>query len=396
MNTLDNKQAFTQEGKPTGTNPAAKEPAVKRGISLKQCNEAFLKRRDKISDQYDVRAVRSGWKDDAGKPKDDGSKARFMQTMPSYCKKAIDENRIVVDNSNPEYQANPAYAFYDQYIHAQYQYTAQKKNEVKQNYLTTGASAIVNGWDILNAFGLWKQIGRDEGNFVTSLKEDIDIFNTQGINLKKLIGKKYTPAASSNITAENAKKVALAKGLKASKFETGMYQYVYSPEFIRNANNKTKSNGESALFTANGDMNGANPLNLPGMMTWVEDKEQTAKHANNDIKKTAIAENVKNSESELMVPTIKLQPEACFNFAVDDFEDKDIDDMKELLTNGRPSLSTKDCFVKDKNGTEVFKGEIKGKVSVQVLKPAKLQTPGDWTTDQVKKDAEKKAKEAKK
>ena len=367
---------------------------VSNEVTIEKCIEAFLAKKGKIEKEYDERAKRSGWTNKDGSLKDDGSRARFLQTMPSYCKKAINEHRIVVDKSKPEYVENPALAFYDQYIDEKYVYTEEKKAEVKQKYTTKGASAIINGWDVLNAFGMYKQIGRDEGNFVTSLEEDVTLFKDQGVDLEKLHNNADAASKDSDITEEKAEKVALAKGLPTDKFNTGMYQYIYSPEFINNANNIKKANGENALFTANGDMKGANPLNLPGMMTWVESKAHTVAGAD-----TADAQNIQNSESELMVPTIKLDDSQCFKFSENLFsDDKELDNMKELLENGRPSLITTTCFVKDKDGKEVFKGEIKGNVKVRVLQPAQMKTRGDWTKYQIdekkKKDAENAAKAA--
>lgn len=372
----------------------SKSTNVSNKVTIEQCRKAFIAKKADIEKEYDKRAKRSGWTNKDGSLKDDGSRARFLQTMPSYCKKAINEQRIVVDKSKPEYVENPALAFYDQYIDEKYVYTEEKKTEVKKNYITKGASAIINGWDVLNAFGMYKQIGRDEGNFVTSLKEDITLFKGQGVDLKKLHNNADTASKDSDITEEKAKKVALAKGLPTDKFDTGMYQYVYSPEFINNANNIKKTNGDNALFTANGNMKGANPLNLPGMMTWVESKDETVAGAD-----TAKALNIQNSESELMVPTIKLDDSQCFKFSENLFsDDTQLDLMKELLVNGRPSLITTDCFIKDKDGNEVFKGEIKGNVKVQVLQPAQMKTRGDWTKYQIdekkKKDAEKASKAA--
>lgn len=335
------------------------------------CRKVFASKRNDISKHYDDRAIKSDWTDDDGNLSDDGTKARFLQTMPDYCFKAIKENLLAFNPSDPDdIKAN---IFYDQYINDTYKYTNNRVKKVKKRYIKKGASAIVSGWDVLNAFGLYKQIGRDEGNFVTSLKEDLKLFKNEEINYDGLINND----PNAEITEDKAKAIALAKGLKETKYlNDGVYQYYYSPEFIRNANSKKQTNGKSGLYTANGDMKGANPLNLPGMMTWVESKDKTVKSATGDDEPTADAINMSNSESELMVPTIKIE-KPYFNYTRILTElPSEIGKMQSLLSTGEPVIDTKHCIIKDKDENVLFDGPIPGDVKLRVLKPAKLGTKG--------------------
>lgn len=375
-----------KEGMTAGKNP--KNDDVLKDI----CRKVFITKRNDIAKHYDDRAIKSGWTDDDGNLSDDGTKARFLQTMPDYCFKAIKENRLAFNPSDSD--DNKANMFYDQYINDTYKYTKKKVKRVKKSYIRKGASAIVSGWDVLNAFGLYKQIGRDEGNFVTSLKEDLKLFKNEGINYDGLIDSDPT----AEITEDKAKAIALAKGLKETKYlNDGVYQYYYSPEFISNANSQKQSNGKSGLYTANGDMKGANPLNLPGMMTWVESKDKTVKNAAGADEETADAINMSNSESELMVPTIKIE-KPYFNYTRNLTElPSEIVKMQSLLSTGEPVIDTKHCIVKDKDSNVLFDGPITGSVELRVLKPAKLGTNGtaeNWQNYQKNEEDKKAAKAA--
>lgn len=190
-------------------------------------------------------------------------KPEFMKTLPHYAEMAVKRGT----HESVE-------AFYLQYIKGDYAYKQASIDQTKAKY-TQGASAIVSGWDVWGAFAKYHTIGRKEGNFVTSLKEDLKLCTKDSGKAFKKSNKSEEGRAS----FKDKVTVAETKGLTSKKYDSGMFMYKYSPKLIENANN------EGYLLTPNGKMEGANALNIPGMMTW------------------GGADDSK-SESELVVPAI--------------------------------------------------------------------------------------------
>lgn len=317
-------------------------------VTLEKCREARNDREKAIRDRYEERRkARTPWWDAS-----DGTVDRFVATLPHYCMKAINENRITVDYSNPEYKSNPAYAFYDQYIDENYSSPAETINNAKKVYQSSGASAMVSGADVTNAFRKYMKIGRDEGNFVTSLQEDLVRCTAPGTTINdenvKQFSESTTPGSDTPFTFNDKSSVEKTKGLYDGKYNSGLYMYLYSPEFINNANSK------NSLIQAQGNLNGSNPLNLPGMMTWVEDINVDKGNTDPDDC------NVNNAESELVVPSIVLK----------DISDDALDNIR---TNGVADVNTSayttgEYLIKYHGATTVNTiNDVKGVVQIKLI-----------------------------
>ena len=184
--------------------------------------------------------------------------ASFKETFDMYAERAVKEGAV----PNKE-------TFYKMYEARQYDYPETYKEAIKQPYLEGGASSVVNGKSVKNfAFGeKGSSIGRvtggdvGQGNFVTSVVEDSTLLYDESGNLK------------------SGHEIARVKGVGDDTYDTGMFQYEYSPELVKNMDKK------GWIQFPNGDTPGSSSLNIPGAKTW----------AGSDIHM---------SESELLMPTI--------------------------------------------------------------------------------------------
>ncbi|WP_270619323.1 hypothetical protein [Streptococcus sanguinis] len=183
--------------------------------------------------------------------------ASFKDTFDMYAERAVKEGAV----PNKE-------TFYKMYEARQYDYPDVYKEAIKQPYLEGGASSIVNGNSVKNfAFSeKGSSIGRTDngigqGNFTTSTMEDsVLLYDEDGV-------------------LKSGPDIATVKGVGDDTYSTGMYQYEYTPELVRNMNN------QDLIRFPNGDTPGSSSLNIPGAKTWA-------------------GSNIHMSESELLMPTI--------------------------------------------------------------------------------------------
>lgn len=184
--------------------------------------------------------------------------ASFKDTFDMYAERAVKEGAV----PNKE-------AFYKMYEARQYDYPEAYKEAIKRPYLEGGASSVVNGNSVKNfAFGEYgSSVGRvtddgiSHGNFTTSIVEDSALLYDKNGSLK------------------SGHEIATVKGVNDNTYNSGIYQYEYSPELVRNMDKK------GWIQFPNGDTPGSSSLNIPGAKTW----------AGSDIHM---------SESELLMPTI--------------------------------------------------------------------------------------------
>ena len=185
--------------------------------------------------------------------------ASFKETFDMYAERAVREGAV----PNKE-------TFYKMYAARQYDYPDVYKDAIKQPYLESGASSVVDGANMKRfAFsGDNPVIGRKDiitgagqGTFATSIVEDSALLYDESGNLK------------------SAHEIATVKGVSDNTYKSGIYQYEYSPELVRNIDE------EGWIQFPNGDTPGSSSLNIPGAKTW----------AGSDIHM---------SESELLMPTI--------------------------------------------------------------------------------------------
>ena len=184
--------------------------------------------------------------------------AAFKETFDMYAERAVKEGAV----PNKE-------TFYKMYEARQYDYPDVYKDAIKQPYLEKGASSVVNGNSIENfvfdedasSVGRVTEEGIGQGNFATSVVEDSALLYDESGNLK------------------SGHEIARVKGVGDDTYDSGIYQYEYSPELVRNMDKA------GLIQFPNGDTPGSSSLNIPGAKTW----------AGSDIKM---------SESELLMPTI--------------------------------------------------------------------------------------------
>lgn len=192
--------------------------------------------------------------------------ASFKETFDTYAERAVKEGAV----PNKE-------TFYKMYEARQYDYPKAYKEAIKQPYLEGGASSVVSGDNVKNfAFNNGKTVGRmdggvGKGNFTTSIVEDSALLYDKSGNLK------------------SGSEIATVKGVRNDTYDSGMFQYEYSPELVKNMDK------EGLIQFPNGDTPGSSSLNIPGAKTW----------AGSDIKM---------SESELLMPTIDMQEHSYDDF----------------------------------------------------------------------------------
>ena len=192
--------------------------------------------------------------------------AFFKDTFDMYAERAVKEGAV----PNKE-------TFYKMYEARQYDYPDVYKEAIKQPYLEKGASSVVSGDNVKNfAFNNGKTVGRMDGgvgrgNFTTSIVEDSTLLYDKSGNLK------------------SGSEIATVKGVRNDTYDSGMFQYEYSPELVKNMDK------EGLIQFPNGDTPGSSSLNIPGAKTW----------AGSDIKM---------SESELLMPTIDMQEHSYDDF----------------------------------------------------------------------------------
>ena len=195
--------------------------------------------------------------------------ASFKDTFDMYAERAVKEGAV----PNKE-------TFYKMYEARQYDYPEVYKEAIKQAYLESGASSVVDGANMKRfAFsGDNPVIGRrdiktgvGQGTFATSIVEDSALLYDKSGNLK------------------SGSEVATVKGLSEDAYNTGMYQYEYSPELVRNMDK------EGWIQFPNGDTPGSSSLNIPGAKTWA-------------------GSNINMSESELLMPSIDMKGHSYDDF----------------------------------------------------------------------------------
>ena len=185
--------------------------------------------------------------------------AAFKETFDMYAERTVKEGAV----PNKE-------TYYKQYVTRQYDYSEAYKKVIKQPYLESGASSVVSGDNVKNfAFNNGKTVGRmdggvGQGNFTTSILEDSALLYDENGLLK------------------SASEIATVKGVRNDAYDSGMFQYEYTPELVKNMDK------EGLIQFANGDTPGSSSLNLPGAKTWA-------------------GSNINMSESELLMPTIDMQ-----------------------------------------------------------------------------------------
>lgn len=249
-----------------------------------QFNDAFLERMESYGDDFDDSVCDS-----------------FMETSGIYAERAVKSGAC-----------KSADDYYSMYISRDYKYSSEFVEKVKEPYIKSGASSLVNQRDVKNAFDLERfgsTIGRQEnGIFVTSCSEDSAlIYDTNG-ELK----------SSSNIEE--------IKGLGAGKFDEGVYQYEYDSEFVRSCDSK------GLVRVVNGDNPGANSLNILGCQTWA-------------------GEEIGNSESELLMPSV-------------DVKGYSSDDVFSSISE-KGYFEIKDPIVLDQNGNRI---QVTGKFKIKKLR----------------------------
>ena len=194
--------------------------------------------------------------------------ASFKETFDMYAERAVREGAV----PNKE-------TFYKMYEARQYDYPDVYKEAIKQPYLESGASSVVNGKSIKDfAFGEYgssvgrvTQDGIGQGNFTTSIVEDSALLYDKNGVLK------------------SGHEIATVKGVGDDTYDTGMFQYEYSPELVKNMDKK------GWIQFPNGDTPGSSSLNIPGAKTWA-------------------GSNINMSESELLMPSIDMKGHSYDDF----------------------------------------------------------------------------------
>ena len=193
--------------------------------------------------------------------------AAFKDTFDMYAERAVKEGAV----PNKE-------TFYKMYEARQYDYPDVYKEAIKQPYLESGASSVVNGKSVKNFAFSEKggSIGRTDngigqGNFTTSTMEDSVLLYDESGNLKP------------------GHEIATIKGVSDNTYKSGIYQYEYSPELVRNMDKA------GLLQFPNGDTPGSSSLNIPGAKTWA-------------------GSDTNMSESELLMPTIDMKGHSYDDF----------------------------------------------------------------------------------
>ena len=194
--------------------------------------------------------------------------AAFKDTFDMYAERAVKEGAV----PNKE-------TFYKMYEARQYDYPEVYKEAIKQPYLEGGASSVVNGQSIEDfvfgekgsSVGRVTQDGIGQGNFTTSIVEDSALLYDKNGALK------------------SGHEIATVKGVGDDTYDTGMFQYEYSPELVKNMDKK------GWIQFPNGDTPGSSSLNIPGAKTW----------AGSDINM---------SESELLMPSIDMRGHSYDDF----------------------------------------------------------------------------------
>ncbi|HEL0579617.1 TPA: hypothetical protein TUY09_001829, partial [Streptococcus equi subsp. zooepidemicus] len=175
----------------------------------------------------------------------------FVETLDDYAQLSVDNGAVSTKADFYKMYSNKNYIYLDGFI----------KN-IKQLYIKTGASSIVNGQDLYNAIEQYGTIGRGKsGNFATSMAEDIALLYDSSGNL----------VSSGMIEA--------IKGVDEGKYLSGAFQYEYSPQLVKSFDQI----GE--VRTVTGKTPGSSLLNIPGAKTWA-------------------GKNMALSQSELMMPSI--------------------------------------------------------------------------------------------
>ena len=194
--------------------------------------------------------------------------ASFKNTFDMYAERAVREGAV----PNKE-------TFYKMYEVRQYDYPETYKEAIKQPYLEGGASSVVNGQSIEDfvfgekgsSVGRVTQDGIGQGNFTTSIVEDSALLYDKNGALK------------------SGHEIATVKGVGDDTYDTGMFQYEYSPELVKNMNKK------GWIQFPNGDTPGSSSLNIPGAKTWA-------------------GSNINMSESELLMPSIDMKGHSYDDF----------------------------------------------------------------------------------
>ena len=194
--------------------------------------------------------------------------AAFKETFDTYAERAVREGAV----PNKE-------TFYKMYEARQYDYPDVYKEAIKQPYLEGGASSVVNGQSIEDfvfgekgsSVGRVTQDGIGQGNFTTSIVEDSALLYDKNGALK------------------SGHEIATVKGVGDDTYDTGMFQYEYSPELVKNMDKK------GWIQFPNGDTPGSSSLNIPGAKTWA-------------------GSNINMSESELLMPSIDMKGHSYDDF----------------------------------------------------------------------------------
>ncbi|MGT2708460.1 hypothetical protein ACVRXQ_11180 [Streptococcus panodentis] len=92
-----------------------------------------------------------------------------------------------------------------------------------------------------------------------------------------------------NGNLKSGPEIATVKGVNASTYSSGIYQYEYSPELVRNMEAK------DLIRFPNGDSPGSSSLNISGAKTWA-------------------GSNINLSESELLMPSINTKGHSYDDF----------------------------------------------------------------------------------
>ena len=224
--------------------------------------------------------------------------AAFKETFDMYAERAVKEGAV----PNKE-------TFYKMYEARQYDYPDVYKDAIKQPYLEGGASSVVNGKSIKDfVFGEYgSSVGRvtkdgiGQGNFTTSIVEDSALLYDKNGVLK------------------SGHEIATVKGVSDNTYKSGIYQYEYSPELVRNMDKA------DLIRFPNGDTPGSSSLNIPGAKTW----------AGSDINM---------SESELLMPSIDMK-----GHSYDDF-------LSAIKRQGYYEIKNPRVYKPGTNETEQIKG----------------------------------------
>lgn len=238
---------------------------------------------------------------DEDKKKKDQEEKEFVETLSKYAKESVKNGACKSEEE-----------FYKMYKSRSYSYSQEFIDKIKAPYLSSGASAVVNQDDVINAFIDYNSVGYPTGNFTTSCKEDSELLYDSNGNLK------------------SATDIAKIKGVNSNKYEKGAYQYVYDSQLVNSFNDKGKLN------MVDGTSGGASAINIPGAHTWAGD-------------------NTNYSESELLMPQIDL-----FKYAeiyrdknkLESVDDAKIKLLEELDKNGKIVIKNPPIF----NSDNVFEG----------------------------------------